>query len=228
MSGGQPGLLGAADAVFDAERALRQAAETVDELADVAASSLRVLDEVAADAFYARQDDRREFYLESAGEHLGRLHNRSGVMTELGDDLTRHLSEASEAIERAGSELGSEFDVNDDDKQVGALRTQIDVLSEVVALARPFADQITRHALHAAESTKQTDVEMMLDTQLHDADREMSRADEDVAMMRAVIGSAQSRATTSVALAGALSHAAPAPPIVPPAQRSHPVSGMAI
>src|SRR5680860_349808 len=95
-------VLAAADAVFDAERALRRAAETVDALSDVAASSLRVLAAAASDAFYAHQEERRDFYLESAGEHLGRLRSRSGVMTELGDDLTRHLTAASGAIERAG------------------------------------------------------------------------------------------------------------------------------
>lgn len=209
-----------------AGRSLRQAAGTVNELADVAASSLRVLDEVAADAFYAHQDDRREFYLESASEHLGRLHNRSGMMTELGDELTRHLCEASEAIERAGSELSS--DVDDRDNQVGALRTQIDVLGHVVALARPFADQITRHALHVAESTKQTDALMLLDTQLHEADREVSRADEDVAMMRAVIESAQSRALTSVALAGSLSHGATHPSTLAPAPRNQTATGVGL
>ena len=42
-------MLSAADAVFDAERALRRAADTVDELGDLAASSLRVLDDAATD-----------------------------------------------------------------------------------------------------------------------------------------------------------------------------------
>ncbi len=126
-------MLAAADAVFDAERALRGAAETVDELSDVAASSLRVLDDAASDAFYAHQEERRDFYLESAGEHLGRLRSRSGVMNELGDDLTRHLTAASGAIERAGYELGRGTDVDDRDVEVRALRTQIDVLAEVVA-----------------------------------------------------------------------------------------------
>lgn len=99
-------MLAAADAVFDAERALRRAAETVNELSDVASSSLRVLDDAASDAFYAHQEERRDFYLESAGEHLGRLRSRSGVMNELGEDLTRHLTAANSAIERAGCELG--------------------------------------------------------------------------------------------------------------------------
>lgn len=72
MNGDQRGLLAAADAVFDAERALGRAAETVDELSDLASSSLRVLDDAATDAFYAHQEeDRREFHLESAGFATG-------------------------------------------------------------------------------------------------------------------------------------------------------------
>lgn len=212
MNGDQRGLLAAADAVFGAERALGRAAETVDELSDLASSSLRVLDDAATDAFYAHQEDRREFHLESAGEHLGRLRNRSGVMNELGDDLTRHLSAASSAIERAGYELGSGPDDDERDIEVGALRSHIDVLGEVVALARPVAHQITRHALHAAESSTATNALMLLDSRVHEASREVSRADEGVSMMRAVIDSAQSRARTSAALAGSLSYAATHPP----------------
>jgi hypothetical protein len=212
MKGQQRGLLAAADAVFDAERALRRAAETVDELSDVAASSLRVLDDAAVDAFYAHQDDRREFHLESAGEHLRRLRNRTGVMNELGDDLGRHLAAASSAIERAGEELGGSPDVDERNTEVRALRSQITVLAEVVALARPVADQITRHAVLAAEASSATDALMLLDTRVHDAGREVSRADEGVSMMRAVINSAQSRARTSAALAGSLTHAATHPP----------------
>lgn len=206
------GVLAAADAVFDAERALRRAADTVDELGDVAASALRVLDDAASDAFYAHQEERRDFYVESAGEHLGRLRNRSGVMNELGEDLARHLTAASSAIERAGHELGRGTEVDEQGLEVRALRTQVDVLAEVVSLARPVADQITRHAQHAAESAAATDALMLLDSRVHQTGQEVTRADEGVSMMRSVIQSAQSRARTSAALAGSLSYAATNPP----------------
>ena len=205
-------MLAAAEAVFDAERALRRAADTVDELGDLAASSLRVLDEAATDTFYAHQEERRDFYVESAGEHLDRLRNRSGVMNELGEDLTRHLATASSAIEQAGYELGRSTDANDRDGEILALRTQIDVLGEVVALARPVADQITRHAQHAAESAGATDALMLLDSRVHDTGKEMNRADEGVSVMRSVIEHAQLRAHTSSALAGSLSYTASHPP----------------
>jgi hypothetical protein len=204
----QRGMLAAAEAVFDAERALRRAADTVDELSDIGASALRVLDEAASDAFNAHQEERRDFYLESAGEHLARLRNRSDMMHELGEDLTRHLTTASTAIEQAGYELGRSTDANDRDAEVHALRTQIDVLGEVVALARPVADQITRHAQHAAESAGATHALMLLDSRVHDAGREVNRADEGVSVMRSVIEHAQLRAHTSSELAASLSYTA--------------------
>lgn len=205
-------VLSAADAVFDAERALRRATETVDELGDLAASSLRFLDEAATDAFYAHQEERRDFYLESAGDHLVRLRDRSGVMNELGADLTRHLTEAGSALERAGYELTNGTDEIERDADVRALRTQIEVLGEVVILARPIADQITRHARNAAESATATDALMLLDERVHHTDQEVTRADEDVSMMRSVMESAQSRVRTSAVLAGSLTYAASHPP----------------
>ncbi|MBZ5736415.1 hypothetical protein K8Z61_18135 [Nocardioides sp. TRM66260-LWL] len=213
------GVLAAAEAVFDAERALRRAADTVDALGDVAASSLRVLDEAATDTFYAHQEERRDFYLESAGEHLARLRNRSGVMNELGEDLTRHLTTASNAIEQAGHEISRSTDTNDHDNEIQALKTQIDVLGEVVSLARPVAEQITRHAQHAAESATATDALMLLDSRVHDTGKEMNRADEGVSVMRSVIEHAQSRAHTSAALAGSLTYAASHP--TPPDAETH-------
>lgn len=219
-------MLTAADAIFDAERALRRAADTVEELGDVAASSLRVLDDAATDAFYAHQEERKDFYLESAGEHLGRLRTRSGVMGELGADLTRHLSTASSAIERAGNELGRGTDLDETHFAVRALRTQIDVLGEVVTLARPVADQISRHAQLAAESAAETTAPMLLDTRVHQAGQEVSRADEDVSMMRSVIESAHSRARISAELAGSLTYAAAHPERDQPARPAEP--GIAI
>ena len=67
---------------------------------------------------------------------------------------------------------------------VRALRTQIDILTEVVTLARPVAQQITRHAEHAAESAAATDALMLLDSRVHHAGQEVTRADEGVSMMR--------------------------------------------
>lgn len=71
-----------------------------------------------------------------------------------------------------------------------------------------MADQITRHAQHAAESATATDALVLLDSRVHHAGQEVTRADEGVSMMRSVIESAQSRARTSAALAGSLSYTA--------------------
>lgn len=215
-------MLAAADAIFDAERALREAADTVGELGEVAASSLRVLDDAATDAFYAHQEERKAYYLESAGEHLGRLRNRSGVMTELGEDLIRHLSTASGAIERAGYELGRGTGLDESHCEVRALRSQIDVLGEVMTLARPVADQITRHAQLAAESAAATDAPLLLDTRVHLAGQEVSRTDEDVSMMRSVIESARSRARVSAELAGSLTYPAAHSPVRRPDRPADP------
>ncbi|GAW47923.1 MULTISPECIES: hypothetical protein [unclassified Nocardioides] len=208
---GQSGLPASAEAVYGAEQALQRAADTVEELGDVAASSLRVLDDAAMDSFYAHQDDRRAFYLESAGAHLGRLRSRSEVMTELGEDLVRHLAAASSAIEEAGRELSDTDGLEEVNHEARALRTHIDVLGEVVALAGPVAMEIRRHAVCAAECSRETDALMLLDTRVHDAGREVSRADEGVAMMRNIIESAHSRARSSAALAGSLHYAATHP-----------------
>ena len=89
-------------------------------------------------------------------------------------------------MERAGYELARGTDGDDGDIEVRALRTQIDVLAEAVTLARPVADQITRHAQHAAESSAATDAVMLLDSRVHHAGQQVTRGDEGVSMMRTV------------------------------------------
>jgi len=221
-------MLAASEAIYDAERSLRRAAETVDELGEVAASSLRLLDEAASDSLYAHQEEHRNLYLRSAGEHLERLRNRSAEMNDLGAYLTRDLTAASNALEQAGYELRSNVNEDNGDAEIHALGTQLDVLGELVALARPVADQITRHAQRAAESAAATDALMLLDSRVQDTGKEMNRADEGVSVMRSVIKHAQRRAHTSAALAGSLTYAAsrPTPPDVETQKPSQ--SGIAI
>lgn len=225
------GLLEAAKAVFAAERAIRKAAATVDELGEMAASSLRVLDDAATDAFYAHQDDRREFYVESAGEHLGQLRSRSGVMKRAGAGLTASLDTASGALERAGQELDEVQSAGGHRSAVAALRSQVEVLGEVVHLAGPVAAQITRHVAAAGEASSATDSLALLDTRVHEVSREVNRADEGVTMMRAVMDTAQSTARKSLSIAGDISYAAthPNPAVAPTSTRpeSRPAPGMA-
>lgn len=225
------GLLEAAKAVFAAERAIRKAAATVDELGEMAASSLRVLDDVATDAFYAHQDDRREFYVESAGEHLGLLRSRSGAMRKAGAGLTASLDTASSALERAGQELDEAQPASGHRSAVEALRSQVEVLGEVVHLAGPVAAQITRHIAAAGEASAATDSLALLDTRVHEVSREVNRADEGVTMMRAVMDTAQSTARKSLSIAGDISYAAthPNPAVAPTSTRpeSRPAPGMA-
>lgn len=214
-------ILSAADGVFDADRSLRRAADTVGDLADVASAALRVLDDAAFDTFYAHQEDRRDLYIESAGEQLDRLRARAGVIRELGEDLEQHLSAASFALTRSREELGGRPDEHD--PEVRLLRVQLDTLGEVVALAQPLAEQITRHAQKATESAAATDALMLLDSEAHDSGREVVRADEGVAVMRSMIDAAHSRSRDMASLAGALTNPTP-----PPATNPPPAHGVAI
>ncbi|WP_224279753.1 hypothetical protein [Nocardioides lacusdianchii] len=200
-----PVMLRTADAVFAAESALRRAAEVVDELGDVAASSLRVLDDAAVDSFHARREERRDTYVESAGEHLDRLRNRSEVMRELGEELARHIDRASGAVDRVGAELEQALDGVAESVDVEALRMRVAALREVVTLAGPMVESISAHAFHAAEAAQATDALMLLDNRVHEAGREVSRADEGVSMMRTVLDHARTHAQDSATLASSLS-----------------------
>jgi hypothetical protein len=163
--------------VEDPQRRCRHVTELVDGLGcSSAASAPRRRPRRQPASTPPHQEDPREFHLESAGEHLGRPRNRSVVMNELGAVLGRHLAAASSPIDRAGEELGRSPDVDQRDTEVRALRSQIDVLGEVVSLARPVADQITRHAVHAAEASSATEALMLLETRVHDAGRQVSRS----------------------------------------------------
>ena len=214
-------ILAVAEVVLDAEHALRRAAETATDFSEVAASSLRLLDEAALDAFYAHHEERRNLYLRSAGEHLERVRNRSGVMNDLGADLTRHLTTALNAIEQAGYELSRSTETNVRDSELQAPRTQIEILGGVVALAHPLVNQIARHAQHATESAGATDALILVDSRLRETGREVNRADEGVWVMRSVIGHAQFRAHSSSALAGSLSYA-PTHPLQPASETRKP------
>lgn len=200
-----PEMLGAADAVLDVESALRRAAEVVDELGDVAASSLRVLDDAAVDSFHAHQDERRDIYVESAGQHLDGLRNRSQVMRELGEELARHMDRASGAVDRVGDELEQAPGGVAESGDAEALRARVAALREVVALAGPMVESISAHVSHAAEAAQATDALMLLDDRVHEADREVSRADEGVSMMRTVLDHARTHAQDSATLASSLS-----------------------
>lgn len=197
--------LTAVDAILDATLALTRSAKTVDELGDVAGSALRVLDEAASDAFYACQDERRDFYVESAGDQLVGLRRRAGVMGELCENLAHHLDMTDNAIERANDDLGRGDWREERVDEVVELRSRLAVLGEVVALARPVLAQLDRHVHHVAEASDRADALALLDTRVRVAGSEVARAEEDISMMRTVIESAQSRARSSPTAARSLS-----------------------
>ncbi len=90
--------LGAADALFAAEQAVGRAGQMVEDLQTTIISALRVLDDAESDSAKARLGHRRDFYLEAAIEHLGRLQTRCSAMPELTQELDDHLTHASRAI----------------------------------------------------------------------------------------------------------------------------------
>ena len=223
-----PEMLGAADAVFDAESALRRAAEVVDELGDVAASSLRVLDDAAVDSFHAHQDERREIYVESAGQHLDGLRNRSQVMRELGEELARHIDRASGAVDRVGDELERALGGVAEAGDAEALRARVAALREVLTLAGPMVESISTHVSHATEAAQATDALMLLDNRIHEAGREVSRADEGVSMMRTVLDHARRHAQDSATLASSWSRPPERPEQMAPPRPRGAGAGLAI
>ncbi len=65
--------MSAAGAVFEAEQAVGRARWVVEELKETIGSALRVLNDAELDSAKAKLSGRGSFYLEAAGEHLGRL-----------------------------------------------------------------------------------------------------------------------------------------------------------
>ena len=90
--------LNAADAVFEAEQAVSRACWVVEELQQTITSALRVFDDAELDSAKAKLSERGSFYLEAAGEHLGRLRTRCKDMPDLTRDLFAHLHRASQSV----------------------------------------------------------------------------------------------------------------------------------
>lgn len=170
-------MLSTADAVFEVESTLRRAAEVVDKLGDVAASSLRVLDDAAVDSFHAHREDSREIYVESAGEHLDRLRDRSEVMRELGEELARHIDRTGGAVDRVVDVLEQALDGVTESADTEALRVRVVALREVVTLAGPMVESISAQVSQVAEAAQATDALMLLDDRVHEAGRGVSRAE---------------------------------------------------
>lgn len=209
-----------ADAVLEAEVALRRAVEVVEQISDVSGRALRILDDAEADSLYARRDGtRRDFYQAAAGEHLERIRSRSQVMRELGVELEHHLGRVSDAVDRAGEELSVEASGPEEPLQVGPLRERMALLRQLVTLATPMLERITTHVSHAAAAAQATDASTLLEG--HGVDRDVSRTNEGAVMMRAVLDQARAHAQGSSTLALTLNgQANPSTAPTPPRPRS--------
>lgn len=199
--------LRAADAVFAAEQAVGRARRVVDELHDTISSALRVLDDAELDSAKAWLSDRGSFYLEAAGEHLGRLQNRCGDMPELTHELFAHLNRASASVTDARALL-EVADTSDPvvASEVAQLKPRLAVVGEMVALAKPVAQLAAQHVdgahVAARQATPTSLLEpVTLERSIATAGKELGRADEDVRLLSDVVGHAASSARESARIA---------------------------
>lgn len=199
--------LRAVDAVFAAEQAVGRARRVVDELHDTISSALRVLNDAELDSAKARLSDRGSFYLEAAGEHLGRLQNRCGDMPELTRELFAHLNRASASVTDARALL-EVADTSDPvvASEVAQLRPRLAVVGEMVALAKPVAQLAAQHVDGAHVAARQATPTCLLEPvtlerSIATAGKELGRADEDVRLLSDVVDHAASSARESAGIA---------------------------
>lgn len=199
--------LSAADAVFEAEQAVSRARWVVEELQETIDSALRVLDDAELDSAKAKLSERGSFYLEAAGEHLGRLHTRCNDMPDLTSDLFVHLNRASQSVTDARTLLDL-ADTSDPviASEVAQLKPRIAVVGEMVALAKPVAKLAAQHVETAHQASR--DVTAMgllepvsLQRSIATAGKELGRADEDVRLLGNVVDHAAASARESAGIA---------------------------
>lgn len=200
--------LSATDAVFAAEQAVSRARWVVEELQETIGSALRLLDDAELDSAKAKLSERGSFYLEAAGEHLGRLHTRCNDMPDLTRELFGHLDRASEAVTDARTLLDL-ADTSDPviASEVAQLKPRIAVVGEMVALAKPVAQRAAQHVETAHQASR--DVTAMgllepvsLERSIATAGKELGRADEDVRLLGNVVDHAAASARESAGVAG--------------------------
>ncbi|WP_310964025.1 hypothetical protein [Nocardioides terrisoli] len=199
--------LSAADAVFEAEQAVGRARWVVEELKETIGSALRVLNDAELNSAKAKLSERGSFYLEAAGEHLGRLRTRCNEMPDLTHDLFVHLNRASQSVTDARALLDP-ADTSDPviASEVAQLKPHLAVVGEMVALAKPFAQLAAQHVETAHQASQ--DVTAMgllepvsLERSIATAGKELGRADEDVRLLGNVVDHAAASARESAGIA---------------------------
>ncbi|MDP4015105.1 MAG: hypothetical protein Q8P38_10875, partial [Candidatus Nanopelagicales bacterium] len=206
--------LSAADAVFEAQQAVSRARWVVEELQETIASALRVLDDAELDSAKAKLSERGSFYLEAAGEHLGRLRTRCNEMPELTRDLFVHLNRASQTVVDA-RDLLDLADTSDPviASEVAQIKPRIAVVVEMVTLAKPVAQLAAQHVDTAHQASR--DVTAMgllepvsLERSIATAGKELGRADEDVRLLGNVVDHAAASARASAGIASEITDTA--------------------
>lgn len=198
-----------ATAVMAAEESIRRARYTVEELREVTASAVRVLQEAEIDSAKARLTDRHDYYLESASEHLGRLQTRCTPMRELSDDLGHHLERSASAVSDANQsveELIQHAATPTEAPELGALRQRLDVLEEMIELAHPLVRLVNHHVDTAAEESRAITAgsllqERSLEHSLRTATQEIGLVNEDLRMLDNVVERASANARQSTGIA---------------------------
>ncbi len=197
----------AADAVFMAEQAVGRARHVVEELHTTINSALRVLDDAELDSAKARLSDRGNHYLETAGEHLGRLQRRCSDNAELTDELTGHLERASQAVADA-HDLLRDADTTDPAlaRDVAQLKPRLAVVGEMVDLANPMARLAAQHVESAHQAAQQVTPPSLLEPvslerSIATAGKELGRAEEDVRLLENVVDHAAASARQSAGIA---------------------------
>lgn len=199
--------LNAADAVFEAEQAVSRARWVVEELQETIASALRVLDDAELDSAKAKLSERGSFYLEVAGEHVGRLRTRCNDVPELTQDLFAHLHRASQSVTDARTLLDL-ADTSDPviASEIAQLKPRIAVVGEMVALAKPVAQLAAQHVETAHQASRDVTAlgllePVSLERSIATAGKELGRADEDVRLLGNIVDHAAASARESAGIA---------------------------
>ncbi|GAA0969294.1 MAG: hypothetical protein Q7J48_10200 [Nocardioides sp.] len=199
--------LSAAEAMFEAEQAVSRARWVVEELQETITCALRVLDDAELDSAKAKLSERGSFYLEAAGEHLGRLRTRCNDILEFTHDLFVHLNRASQSVTDARTLLDL-ADTSDPvvASEVAQLKPRIAVVGEMVALAKPVAQLAAKHVETAHLASRDVTAlgllePVSLERSTAIAGKELGRADEDVRLLGNVVDRAAASARESASIA---------------------------
>lgn len=197
-------------AVDAAAASLWEADLLVQDIGTIASSSLNVLEEAQTTARNAHGSERREMYLEDAGEHLRRLHTRTEEIDQLGNRLVGRLDRAVtsvEAAERALEKVETLPDVPDVQREFTELRAQVGRMGELVTLARPMASQISQHADAATSAAYATTDLALLDHRVRRTGNSVLRIDQGATTLQTVMIHADSAARNSHGLADSINYA---------------------